>query len=63
MNAQTQDRTRAFHFDRSLNLGAVIQLIVLLVALWAGFSDMRARLTRLEDRVMPMWELFLSERR
>jgi len=51
---------RRVTFDPSISLGAVLQLVVMLMALAAGFTSLRERLTAIEVQIAPLWREYIE---
>lgn len=45
-----------WRFDRTINLGHIITIIVLLLGMWQGFESIRERLLVIETRLQPLWD-------
>lgn len=55
-------REKGWAFDRSIGVGDLVTLITILLALWAAASRGEARLTRIEERLAPLWEQYKAQR-
>lgn len=43
------------HLDMTITLGNVIQIGVIITAVYAAYSKIRERLVRIETRLAPLW--------
>lgn len=48
-------------FEKSINLGTIIHLVTLVVAIFATYLGISTRLTSLEVKVDAMWKLFVKD--
>ncbi len=55
-------RQKGWGFDKSIGVGDLVTLLTILVALWAAASRGEARLTRIEERLEPLWEQYKAHR-
>lgn len=46
-------------YDPSISLGNVLQIIVLLAAMAAGFGSLRERIAAVELKIEPIWNDYL----
>jgi hypothetical protein len=51
-----------FRLDRTVSLGHVLQVVVLLLGLWAATVRLESRITALETKIDPVWQWFTSGR-
>jgi hypothetical protein len=45
-----------WRFDRTVNFGHIITIIVLLLGMWQGFASVRERLLVIETKLQPIWD-------
>lgn len=53
----------AIKFDRTISLGNVISLVVLLGSMITAVMHINDRLTSLEIKIQPVWERFVGGQR
>lgn len=51
--------TRSPHFDNTITLGAILQLITVLLAMWAATVRLENRIAAIETKLDPLWADFV----